>query len=429
MEDLGVKAIARRVWGALVALALAACAPQGGLTGRPAPTTRAVPMPAADFAAYVLAARAVIAAAGRASEAPLEADVIEQRAPFELIPGRRRCPRAADGRHAKAALLLHDLGSTPYEMRALGRALVERCYLVRAILLPGHGTVPGDLSEVDYRQWFEATEDAVASFEGEAERLVLVGFGLGATLAIDHAFAAPPRSDPTLDGLVLLAPALGTETPRSWLGGRLAELVPQGRVLPPDYDPVRYEALPRHAKQQRARLMSEVAAAPTTLELPVFLAISADDVEADPEAARAWFCGRLAGPRRLIWYTTEPARSTDCRFVTERSSAAPPDVLDLSHVGLPIAPDDPRYGVNGAYRDCVHYYWEDSPNWLICADVTKTPTNSDLRYGEITTPNLQRHIMRRLTYNPDFAAMVEAMLAFLADPDGPPAPRRKGDSS
>ena len=124
------------------------------------------------------------------------------------------------------------------------------------------------------------------------------------------------------------------------------------------------------------------------------------------------------GPRRLIWYTTAPARSTDCRFVTERSSAAPPDVLDLSHVGLPIAPDNPRYGASGAYRDCVHYYWEDLPNWLICADVTKTPANTDLRYGEITTANLQRHVMRRLTYNPDFAAMVDAMLAFLADPNG-----------
>jgi esterase/lipase len=431
MRDLGAKAIARRARGALLALALTTCAPQGELAPPNVPSTRDTPMPSDDFAAYVVAAKTAIAAANRASEGPLVANAIEERAPFELIPERRRCPRAADGRHARAALLLHDLGGTPYEMRDLGRALVERCYLVRAILLPGHGTVPGDLSEVDHRQWVEATADAVATFEGEAERLVLVGFGLGATLAIDHALTAPSRSDPARDGLVLLAPALGTETPLTWLRGRFAELVPLGRGadLPPDYDPVRYESLPRNAEAQRARVMEEVAAAHMTLELPVFLAISADDAEVDPEAARAWFCRHLVGPRRLIWYTTAPARTTDCRFVTERSSDARPEVLDLSHVGLPIAPDNLRYGANGAYRDCVHYYWEDSPNWLICADVTKTPANSDLRYGEVTTANLQRHLMRRLTYNPDFAAMVDAMLAFLADPDGPPVPRRNGNGS
>jgi hypothetical protein len=150
----------------------------------------------------------------------------------------------------------------------------------------------------------------------------------------------------------------------------------------------------------------------------VFLAMSADDVEVDTSAARAWFCRSLIGPRRLIWYTSAPRASTDCRFVTELSSTAPPDVLDLSHVGLPIAPDNPRYGADAAYHDCSHYYWEDdTPNWLICVDVTKTPANSEVRYGEITGANLERHVMRRLTYNPDFAAMAGAILTFLADPN------------
>jgi esterase/lipase len=376
-------------------------------------------MPSADFAGYVAAAEAAIAEANQAIYRPLEADVLEDRAPFELVPKRRRCPRAADGRYAKAALLLHDLGGTPHEMRDLGRSLAQHCFLVRAILLPGHGTVPGDLLEVDYRQWIEATESAVTSFEGEAERLVLVGFGLGATLAIQQALAAPPRTDPVLDGLVLLAPALGAK-PLAWWDapGRLAQLGPQGewaRLLP-DYDPVRYESLPRNGELQRERLVEEVVTQDAPLDLPVFLAISADDAEVDAGAARDWFCRRLGGPRTLIWYTTAPADSADCPFVVERSSPAAPDILDLSHVGLPIAPDNPRYGAKAGYRDCSHYYWENSPNWLICVDVTKTTANSELRYGEITAANLERHIMRRLTYNPNFEAMVDAMLAFLADP-------------
>jgi hypothetical protein len=405
--------------GAALALALAGCAPTAELGPRHIPSAGEIAMPSADFAVYAAAAKVAITEANQAIDRPLEADVIQDRAPFELMPERARCPRGADGRHAKAALLLHDLGGTPYEMRDIGRALAEDCYLVRAILLPGHGTVPGDLLQGDYRQWIEATRSAAASFEGEAEHLVLVGFGLGATLAVHHVLSAPPRSDPALRGLVLLAPALGTDPPLAWLRAPgYGQLGPQRRWarLLPDYDPVRFESLPRSAEMQRTRLVEEVVAQDALLELPVFLAISADDVEVDPGAARAWFCSRLSGPRRLIWYTAAPAHSTDCRFVSERASAAAPDILDVSHIALPIAPDNPRYGAKATYNDCSHYYWENSPNWLICVDVTKTPANSELRYGEITEANLQRHIMRRLTYNPDFAAMVGLMLGFLAEP-------------
>ena len=50
-------------------------------------------------------------------------------------------------------------------------------------------------------------------------------------------------------------------------------------------------------------------------------------------------------------------------------------------------------------------------------DPTKTAANSEVRQGEITEANLQRFVMRRLTYNPDFEAMVESMLTLLARPD------------
>ena len=108
-------------------------------------------------------------------------------------------------------LLIHGLGDSPYEMRDLGERFAAACYLVRAILLPGHGTVPGDLLGVGYPAWTEATRLGVASFAGQAERLYLVGFGAGATLALDYALEdASPGEGPALGGLVLLAPALAS---------------------------------------------------------------------------------------------------------------------------------------------------------------------------------------------------------------------------
>ena len=49
--------------------------------------------------------------------------------------------------------------------------------------------------------------------------------------------------------------------------------------------------------------------------------------------------------------------------------------------------------------------------------MTKTTANSELRYGEISPANLKSHVVRRLTYNPDFDAMMGAALAFLDDPE------------
>ena len=133
-------------WTGAVALVLGlgACLLKGELGPQHTRSGREIPTPTAEFAAYVAAAELAIAEANQALARPLDTGVVKDRAPFELAPERRRCARAGDGRHNKAALLIHDLGGTPYEMRDVARAFAEACYLVRAILLPGHGTVPGD---------------------------------------------------------------------------------------------------------------------------------------------------------------------------------------------------------------------------------------------------------------------------------------------
>src|SRR5687767_1647215 len=91
-------------------LLLTSCATTGELAPRHAPSGLATPLPQADFAAYVEQAKATIAAAGRELGQELAPEVVEQRAPFELVPDPARCARTAEGRHAQAALLIHGLG-------------------------------------------------------------------------------------------------------------------------------------------------------------------------------------------------------------------------------------------------------------------------------------------------------------------------------
>jgi hypothetical protein len=198
--------------------------------------------------------------------------------------------------------------------------------------------------------------------------------------------------------------------------------------LLPDEDPVRYASIARNAEVQLDALIDRLEDRQRLLELPVFMALSANDAVIDPEAARRWFCRQLIGPRDLIWYAPGGTPLDDCRFALVRASDPWPGILDLAHPALPIAPEDWHYGVAGDYVDCSHYYWEtDTPNWLLCLDPDMTPANSAIRYGEISEQNLDAYVMRRLTYNPDFDALVSEILAFIdrLPSSSPPLPRSK----
>jgi esterase/lipase len=405
------------LWLGVVAL-LTCCAPPAELGKRHQPSQLATPLPTADFDAYVLAARQYVAAANQVAGNRLAADVVADRGPFELPAEGRRC-RAA-GEAGRAALLIHDLGDTPYVLRDLGARLARACYLVRAILLPGHGGVPGDLLNVDYRAWQRAVRLGVASLAGRAAEVTLVGFGTGGTLALDYVLSDEPGTEP-IAALVLLAPAMadplpGIEVQAQRFYHALAPLGVEGTwpEVFADKDPVRYESLPSNARRQGERLILELARQQGTLDLPVFMAISEDDVTVDAAAARRWFCTRLAGRREMLWYTSAPGAAAACPFVTERSGGPTKEALDLSHIGLPIDPRNPRYGRDSGYRSCLHYYWEkDAPSWFFCSDPAMTPANSDVRYGEISEVNLDAHVMRRLTYNPDFDDLAADMVSFL----------------
>src|SRR5690606_12484427 len=132
-----------------------------------------------------------------------DGSVIANVAPFRLEPAAD-CPRLADGRFPKGVLLTHGLIDSPYSMRPLGEDLRARCYLVYGLLLPGHGTRPGDLLSSGWEDWAQAQHFATQRLAEEAETVVLAGHSAGGTLAILEAGA-----NPVVDALLLFAPALG----------------------------------------------------------------------------------------------------------------------------------------------------------------------------------------------------------------------------
>ena len=71
---------------------------------------------------------------------------------YELMP---------DGKPAGAVVLLHGLTDSPYSLRHIAQDYRRRGFVVVGIRLPGHGTVPGGLTRVDWEQGLAATRLAV----------------------------------------------------------------------------------------------------------------------------------------------------------------------------------------------------------------------------------------------------------------------------
>jgi esterase/lipase len=132
--------------------------------------------------------------------------IVEANSPFEL---KSSLP------HKTGALLIHGLLDSPFSMRDIGHSLYEQGLSVRSILLPGHGTVPGNLLNITFQEWAQACHYAMTAFTEEVEKVFLVGFSTGATLALYHALQH--AKDPRIAGLVLVCPAIKINTPIDFL--------------------------------------------------------------------------------------------------------------------------------------------------------------------------------------------------------------------
>jgi len=162
------------------------------------------------------------------------------------------------------ALLLHGLSDSPYSVAALGRVLSDEGYLVIGLRLPGHGTVPGALQDVNWRDWRAAVSLAARTLReriGEDKPLILGGYSNGAALALDYTLRALDDTDlPRPDKLIFFSPALAVsrlaalarwQRWASYLPG-MSKLGWNSLVL--EYDPYKYNSFSLNAAEQIYRL-------------------------------------------------------------------------------------------------------------------------------------------------------------------------------
>jgi len=346
---------------------------------------------------------------------PVSADlerVVEGNSPFELVPsaagtaGKQKAYR-------RGILLTHGLTDSPYFMRHLAEFFQQNGFRVMVILLPGHGTQPGDLLDVRWQDWADTVAYGTERLSEEADEIYLGGYSAGAALSVYQSLC-----DDRVRGLFLFSPALKISHRAAWanLHRLYSWLIPSAKWadIKLDLDIYKYESFPKNAAAQMYSLTKAVSAKlrERNVAVPVFAAASADDSTVDTLATLR-FIDRASHPScKLVLYTTDissfPLEIATGKIELVNSKFPEQRILSFSHTAIVISPHDEHYGVKGTYSNCAHYY----PNYMEQFSACLKHPERD-NQGEIISKNLESGILRRLMYNPNLNELKVSMQRFM----------------
>jgi esterase/lipase len=355
---------------------------------------------AASIEAYLNASRRRVEAARTDLDGERAAGIIAGNSPFLLEP-------ECDDRPRRGILMVHGLSDSPFMMHDVGQFFQKQGFYVLAMQLPGHGTRPGDLLEIRWREWASAHQRLLELLAARVDEVYLLGFSTGATLNLYQSM----RND-SIKGLFLFAPAL-----RISAMARLATpLAAMGRwwrrlywfELQPDSDCFKYESITNRAIGEVYQLTRAVRRLETLVKArpPLFVVASENDVAVDSQAILDWFDRQRARPKRMLYYATgQPLLPEDAKLVP----AHLPDenIKSFSHTALMQSPLNPHYGREGDHCFCTHYYHLDPHKYRLCK------ARQEDCLGEMFDESADCQVIRRLTYNPLFEDLLAEIKTFV----------------
>jgi alpha-beta hydrolase superfamily lysophospholipase len=309
-------------------------------------------------------------------------------------------------------LLLHGLSDSPYSLRAFGQRLHAEGYTVIWLRIPGHGTNPGALANVSSSDWTAAVQVAMRGLRDqvpEGTPLFLGGYSNGGALSVLYALSAiHDQSLPKPKAIVLFAPMIGINPMASIT--RLYHTVAvvsrnqkaQWSAIDAEIDPFRYGSWPMNAsvqawlvtqsverqlaKLQKSGLMSEMppvlalqSVVDSTIIVPKLITALFDRLTSSSSELVLCDINRMNRFANLFNRSFEQAvfpklKRTDLPFTlsiiknigpdssqivfqtrqgslwneTVTDMSWPEGVVSLSHLAVPIPPEDPLYGTQDA---------------------------------------------------------------------------------
>lgn len=157
-------------------------------------------------------------------------------------------------------LLIHGLTDSPYSMKDLARLFYNKGFYVLIMRMPGHGTVPSELTNINRQDWTAAVKvgvKRVTEFTGPNKPFYMAGYSNGALLALHYTFESIENDQLTKpDKLFLFSPSLGVSkfaALSKWL--KALSFIPyfeksKWKSISPEYDPFKYTSFPMNASKQ-----------------------------------------------------------------------------------------------------------------------------------------------------------------------------------
>ncbi len=317
-------------------------------------------------------------------------------------------PQCADVKTRGIVILVHGLSDTAFAMQDLAKHLASTCFIVRTVLLPGHGTRAGDLLIVDHHDWLKSIRYLTMQAAAEHDNVVLGGFSLGAALTLTIA----NEKDSPVKSVIGISPAYSISASRlARLSPLLDWAIPWLSKSPPD-DFARYGAAPSRSVSETVsaiRHMKSVLGNTEQVKLPWLLIQSMDDAVVQPEANIAFhknFAKHVNSP--IVNFYSDPiAGVQDKQLIWIRAEDAELRVKGLSHVSVHVSPENSHYGVNGDYRNCG------LRGRRSAEDVERCENADDVAYGLWNQLRSNNEIWAISTFNPKFDAFTDQIDQFL----------------
>lgn len=338
------------------------------------------------------------------------ADLVE---PFEL--------KATNNK--QAILLIHGLTDSPYLFHDLAAFYHNKGFNVRTLLLPGHGTAPEALLDVEYEDWQQASRFAISKTLEDFEQVYLGGFSTGGTLILDNLLTSTQNLD-KLKGIMLWSPASKAKSSVAW-AAQVADWIPflDYAYKGADVDFAKYESFSLNAGAQVHTLMNMLTKklnnADTVPDIPLLTIASEVDSTIETKATidllSKWHNAKNRNTKQqdtLFYFGDSVSLATlPETFVyvipTCDNKIYCKNILNVAHISVTNAPTNPHYGWQSSYRNCETSFG--SEHYQTCK---KT---NEVILGETTSEKLEQHpSLQRLTFNPNFEQMTKVISIFIS---------------
>lgn len=354
-----------------------------------------MPLGQSSFEQYVQETSAWIASHRRfvTDERDLE---VSHQLPFEIRPVKP---------NGKGILMIHGFTDSPYNFSDIAKSLAEKGFLVRAVVLPGHGTKPEDMLDVTIKDWDRLIDEQTRMMARDVSEVYLAGFSTGANLAVHEAY-----ENKEVDGLILFSPALSVRTGMVHLvplAGLFMNWLKSPEEVAGGVTPFRYRTVPLQAlntfKDSMDSAMGRLSG--SVYEKPVLVFMAEHDSIVNTQELLPLMQKQFTNSHsHFVWYgdsLPEGTIASDARLTVLTDHLPKYKIRSFSHLGVVYSPENPYYGIYGSERFCLRGQDEQLLNYC--------HQGRYVWYGS-WSENRDGHPYARLTFNPYFTRQIDLIV-------------------